>query len=832
DFGIAKVAGSSATATGVRVGTVAYMSPEQTRGEAVDARSDVWSFGVMLYEMLTGRRPFDGGEESVIVLAVRSEEPPPIRTTRPEVPKNLAAIIERCIQKEKQDRYADGRELLADLRAVAEQGPAATVSIARPARRRARRAIMATVGLVTIIGVSAFLLRLQRTAASPTNITDPRLVLVLPFTPTADDTTLSRLGRDLVITLSTNLDGLGELRTVDGVTVLSRAPAPNTRDVQQLGLALASELGAGRVIHGALVRTGDRVRCDITVLRTADGSAEARATASAETSDVSALTDSITWALLRQLEPSERVPASIPTTFSTRSLPALRAFLEGEQATAENRWRQAPDYFARAFELDSTFWLAYWRYAYAMGYRSRPMDPAITGIVREHRFELPERERALIEAAMGDSLSDRLARLRSVTERYPDFWRGWFALADNLIHSAMFAGTTVAEARAAIERATSLNPVSATHWQHLFWMAMADYDTAGAAVAIERLSELGHDSATMLEVGLDELLMFRYLQRLATRSVPDSALADTMTSHLLRYSGPLDLEVIFGEVASYTFHSGDIALAEATLRLPVPARAVAGAYRVIPQAWAGRGAWDSAMAGTRRYVARVSEPAALQHAFRLAIIGEWLGALAPGAEAEWRAALARAATQLDSRYRDELAWLDGVGAFARSDADGIAEARRRLASGDRRVAPFLDRSLSAFQLALQGKIAEAADSMVELERQRTERGAFRMGNWHPYLTAVNRLSAAEWLMKTNRAATAAPLLRWHDSVQFPAHLASRADALLRPIIHYRRGRVDEALGDMDAARSHYLWFLREYDRAGPSFEAYVDTARQAVEIES
>ncbi|MCI0436244.1 MAG: serine/threonine protein kinase, partial [Gemmatimonadetes bacterium] len=91
DFGIAKVAGSSATATGVRIGTVAYMSPEQTRGEAVDARSDVWSFGVMLYEMLTGRRPFDGGDESVIVHAVRSEEPPPMRTARPDVPKNVAA---------------------------------------------------------------------------------------------------------------------------------------------------------------------------------------------------------------------------------------------------------------------------------------------------------------------------------------------------------------------------------------------------------------------------------------------------------------------------------------------------------------------------------------------------------------------------------------------------------------------------------------------------------------------------------------------------------------------------------------------------------------------
>ncbi|MFZ1145732.1 MAG: protein kinase [Bryobacteraceae bacterium] len=130
DFGLAKQAGSDidVTRAGATLGTPAYMSPEQARGEPADARSDIFSFGIILYEIACGRRPFHGVDLPSTLYAVVHEVPPPPDELNPTVPKSLASVIERCLRKNKEERPQSMESVRADLSAVLQQlrdgGPA------------------------------------------------------------------------------------------------------------------------------------------------------------------------------------------------------------------------------------------------------------------------------------------------------------------------------------------------------------------------------------------------------------------------------------------------------------------------------------------------------------------------------------------------------------------------------------------------------------------------------------------------------------------------------------------------------------------------------------
>jgi len=159
DFGLAKLAGSAViTSTGSSAGTPAYMSPEQARGEEVDHRTDVWSLGVVLYEMLAGRRPFRGDHEQAVIHSLLNDRPQPLREVRSGVAPRLERIVDGLLAKDPAGRYASAEEAFADLRAFRGETATTTMLTQRPSRRGVRPWVWGVAALaaaaLTAVGVA------------------------------------------------------------------------------------------------------------------------------------------------------------------------------------------------------------------------------------------------------------------------------------------------------------------------------------------------------------------------------------------------------------------------------------------------------------------------------------------------------------------------------------------------------------------------------------------------------------------------------------------------------------------------------------------------------
>jgi hypothetical protein len=154
DFGLAKLRDGeyaevvteptksvSLTDPGSILGTLPYMAPEQIEGQTVDTRTDLFSFGVVFYEMIAGRRPFDGGTRAALMASIVGADPPSLSTLQPLVSRSLARLIRRCLAKSQDDRWQTARDLAAELRGISEQDPEPTTTVRAPVRR-GRRAWM------------------------------------------------------------------------------------------------------------------------------------------------------------------------------------------------------------------------------------------------------------------------------------------------------------------------------------------------------------------------------------------------------------------------------------------------------------------------------------------------------------------------------------------------------------------------------------------------------------------------------------------------------------------------------------------------------------------
>jgi eukaryotic-like serine/threonine-protein kinase len=249
DFGLAKLRGQShLTRSGSTLGTLAYMAPEQLRGEEIDHRADLFSFGVVLYEMATGRTPFHGVHDAALTYSIANEEPLPAKTLRQNLPPELDQIIAKALQKDRSHRYQNADEIKADLQKLQREstGTVKTVVV----EKRSKLPWMIAAAIVVLGAISLYVLM---PPSHPTGA-NSKTIAVLPFTNLSGDKDEEYFSDGVTEDILTQLAQIADL------SVISRTSSSQYKGTKKSIREIGKELNAGVVLEGSVRHAGDQVR--------------------------------------------------------------------------------------------------------------------------------------------------------------------------------------------------------------------------------------------------------------------------------------------------------------------------------------------------------------------------------------------------------------------------------------------------------------------------------------------------------------------------------------------------------------------------------------------
>ncbi len=569
DFGLAKlaptvggvdaVAGLSTEPTeadltrpGSAVGTVAYMSPEQALGEEVDARSDLFSLGAVLYEMATARKAFDGASPVAIFDAILHKESTAVARVNPEISPELEQVVVRLLQKDRDLRHQTAADLVADLRRLEQSSTsgrsapfvatASTVSAEPPPitggspateessggsstveaiNRAGARHWKAIAAILLVIGLSA--VALMWNANRQPALTEEDVLVLTDFVNTTGDPVFdSTLKQAVEVKLreSPFLNVYPDAKVRETLELMKRSP--EERISQAVGREICQRRGLKAMVTGKISPLGDRYVVTLEALECASGQTLALHQVELDSKeDVLGAVGETTTQMRKQLGESlasiERFDTPVEEA-TTASLEALQAYSLGQEQVSDEA---AVPFFERALELDPSFALAYAKLGTIyrnFGEWGKAADHAKRAY--DLRDRVSERERFYITSNYYDTLGDlekQNESLRLNSQVYPRDWVAHHNLALNLLILGQFE-----EALSAAQEALRLAPDQSFPYHKVMW----------AYRCLGRTDEAKAVGLQALEQGLDNIYLRLNLAQIAAAEGDAEALREHLDSQI------------------------------------------------------------------------------------------------------------------------------------------------------------------------------------------------------------------------------------------------------------------------------------------------------------
>ena len=360
DFGISRTTrNTSATMTqhGAIVGTLEYMAPEQGRGATIDHRADIYAFGLMLHDMLAGRRRLDAAEGAVAEMMSRMQKaPPPLRTLVPAVPEPLERIVSKCVQPDADQRYATTAELVADLERLDDSGHVVVVQ----APRVGTRSLIAAAALV-LVSIAVTWWWVARRPASPPAPVPQLSVLITNF---RNETGESVLDGSLEQPLAIGIEGAPFIHTFprrDALRLVEQLKPGSALD-EEMGRLVSRREGIRILLAGSVKRSGSGY--ELTVRAIDPATDEQKTVVSQRASDKAGILDAVGKVAGRVREALGDTAAEASEdyqkeTFTARSLEAVKSYSTAQDLAARGRYEESIVHYRRAVEQDPDLGRAY-----------------------------------------------------------------------------------------------------------------------------------------------------------------------------------------------------------------------------------------------------------------------------------------------------------------------------------------------------------------------------------------------------------------------------------------------------------------------------------------